>query len=136
MGRCVAIWVTEAKGGVGLRREGAEALAGRGEGEGEGEGDDLRERSCLLRCSLLLNALLQNWHLYLRSGASEALREAGVDEADVGRTATLAPGILTARVVVAFLGDWEWVVAGWLGKLLRRRRNGDDNDNEGELRTA
>jgi len=31
--------------------------------------EHLRERSCLLRCSLLLNARLQNWHLYFFSGA-------------------------------------------------------------------
>lgn len=29
----------------------------------------LRERSWRLRCSLLLNARLQNWHLYFFSGA-------------------------------------------------------------------
>ena len=34
-----------------------------------GEGIDLRERSCLLRCSLRLKARLQNWHLYFFSGA-------------------------------------------------------------------
>lgn len=28
-----------------------------------------RDRSCLLRCSLLLKARLQNWHLYFFSGA-------------------------------------------------------------------
>lgn len=33
------------------------------------EGIDLRERSCLLRCSLRLKARLQNWHLYFFSGA-------------------------------------------------------------------
>ena len=55
----------------------------------------IRDRSCRLRCSLLLKALLQNWHLYFRSGASEGFREAGVDAAEGGRTATLAPGILT-----------------------------------------
>lgn len=55
----------------------------------------VRDRSCLLRCSLRLNARLQNWHLYFRSGcASEAFRGTGVAAADVGRTATLAPGIL------------------------------------------
>lgn len=55
----------------------------------------LRDRSCRLRCSLLLNARLQNWHLYFLSGASEAFREAGVDEAEVvGRASTLAPGML------------------------------------------
>ena len=30
--------------------------------------DDLRERSWRLRCSLLLKARLQNWHLYFFSG--------------------------------------------------------------------
>ena len=39
-------------------------------GEGTYErGLDLRERSCLLRCSLRLKARLQNWHLYFFSGA-------------------------------------------------------------------
>ena len=57
---------------------------------------DIRDRSCRLRCSLLLKALWQNWHLYLRSGAREAFREDGVEAAGGGRTATLAPGILTA----------------------------------------
>lgn len=62
----------------------------------------LRERSCLLRCSLLLNARLQNWHLYFLSGATEALREAGGDAAaDGGASATLAPGILTSGCVDA-----------------------------------
>ena len=59
----------------------------------------IRDRSCLLRCSLLLKALLQNWHLYFLSGcAREGFRVAGVDVAEaevVGRTATFAPGILT-----------------------------------------
>lgn len=36
---------------------------------------NLRDLSCLLRCSLLLKALLQNWHLYFFSGAK-------ADEAD------------------------------------------------------
>lgn len=55
------------------------------------------DRSCLLRCSLLLNALLQNWHLYFRSGCATAdFREAGAGVgAAVGRTATFAPGILS-----------------------------------------
>lgn len=58
----------------------------------------IRDRSCLLRCSLLLKARWQNWHLYFRSGTREGFREAGVDAASGaavgGRTATLAPGIL------------------------------------------
>lgn len=70
---------------------------------GTGEGVDgydrwhVRDLSCRLRCSLLLKALLQNWHLYLRSGASEAFREDDVEAAEGGRTATLAPGILMTR---------------------------------------
>ena len=37
---------------------------------------DLRDRSWRLRCSLLLKARLQNWHLYFFSGAP-VLRTAG-----------------------------------------------------------
>lgn len=61
---------------------------------------NVRDLSCLLRCSLLLKARLQNWHLYFRSGTREAFREAGVEEAEVGRTATLAPGILNLFVAL------------------------------------
>jgi hypothetical protein len=40
-----------------------------------GGGVNLRDLSCLLRCSLLLKARLQNWHLYFFSGAeAEDLR--------------------------------------------------------------
>lgn len=74
-------------------------MGGGRDGErGENIGN-VRDLSCLLRCSLLLKALLQNWHLYFRSGTREAFREAGVEEAEVGRTATLAPGILNVRRV-------------------------------------
>ena len=57
---------------------------------------NLRDRSCLLRCSLLLNARLQNWHLYFFSGAPpEAFR--GVEWVDdppfAGKIA--AAGIVT-----------------------------------------
>ena len=67
----------------------------------------IRDRSCRLRCSLRLKALLQNWHLYLRSGARVALREDGVEAAGGGRTATLAPGILVAESRVWFV---KWLV--------------------------
>lgn len=80
---------------------------GRGDDRGRGRGrgrspkeSNIRDRSCLLLCSLLLKALLQNWHLYFLSGASEVFRVAGVDAAEVGMTATLAPGILWT--IVAF----------------------------------
>ena len=65
----------------------------------------VRDRSCLLRCSLLLKARLQNWHLYFLSGTSEAFREVGVDAADDGMTATLAPGILLIIALAA--PRWE-----------------------------
>jgi hypothetical protein len=64
------------------------------EGDQKGGDIDVRDRSCLLLCSLLLKARLQNWHLYFLSGASEAFRGVGVDAAEDGTTATLAPGIL------------------------------------------
>ena len=35
---------------------------------GKKNGNNLRDLSCLLRCSLRLNARLQNWHLYFFSG--------------------------------------------------------------------
>jgi hypothetical protein len=64
-----------------------------------------RDRSCLLRCSLLLKARLQNWHLYFLSGASEAFLEAGADVVGDGMTATLAPGILAdSRARCLYLG--------------------------------
>ena len=56
---------------------------------------DLRDLSCLLRCSLLLKALLQNWHLYFFSGASDDFRI--VVDAVVGRTVMLATGIFGRR---------------------------------------
>lgn len=66
----------------------------------------IRDRSCLLRCSLRLKARLQNWHLYFLSGASEVFLVAGVDAAEDGMTATLAPGILNRIVAVCRLsGD-------------------------------
>lgn len=57
-----------------------------GEERGDSEGHDLRERSCLLRCSLRLKARLQNWHLYFFSGAEvflagELLAVAGAEGA-------------------------------------------------------
>lgn len=55
----------------------------------------LRDRSCLLLCSLLLKARLQNWHLYFFSGA-EALddffAEAGEFES-AGIAVSVAAGI-------------------------------------------
>lgn len=57
---------------------------------------NIRDRSCRLRCSLLLKARAQYWHLYFLSGcAREAFRGTGVVAASAGgTTATLAPGIL------------------------------------------
>jgi len=55
-----------------------------------------RERSCLLRCSLLLKARLQNWHLYFFS-AVDCLR---IGEEDGGaRAAAVAAGGIAANGV-------------------------------------
>jgi hypothetical protein len=56
----------------------------------------VRDRSCLLRCSLLLKARAQNWHLYFLSGCVvDVFRGVGVDAADAaGTTATLAAGMM------------------------------------------
>jgi hypothetical protein len=75
-------------------RRGEEGEKQRGRGnrsEGIAE-NNLRDLSCLLRCSLRLKALLQNWHLYFFSGASDdfLIEE---DDAAVGRTFMLATGI-------------------------------------------
>ncbi len=64
--------------------------------------EDLRDLSCLLRCSLLLNALLQNWHLYFFSGASDDFLMAADDVAE-GITAMLATGIFRLQGA----GFWE-----------------------------
>lgn len=56
---------------------------------------DLRDLSCLLRCSLRLNARLQNWHLYFFSGAVVDLRLAEGDEVADMRVMSAA-GIETA----------------------------------------
>jgi hypothetical protein len=56
---------------------------------------------------------LQNWHLYLRSGAIEAFREEGVEAAGGGRTATLAPGMVSTEFTFPFVSRAEddgWVV--------------------------
>ena len=83
---------------------------------------NIRDRSCLLLCSLLLKARLQNWHLYFLSGASEAFRVAGFDAAEDGMTATLAPGILWTVVAFARRAGENRTAAMWIG--------GDgDNDN-------
>jgi hypothetical protein len=54
--------------------------------------------SCLLRCSLLEKARLQNWHLYFFSGSDDFL--ICDDEAAVGKTFMLA----TAGIFVGIVG--------------------------------
>ena len=74
-------------------------------------GNYSRERSWRLRCSLLLKALEQNWHLYFFSGAREVLREAVGGDKAAGRAATLAPGMISdsssrgRRVVLSRVRD-------------------------------
>ena len=50
----------------------------------------LRDLSCLLRCSLLEKARLQNWHLYFFSGSDDFLI---CDDDAVGRTFMAAAGM-------------------------------------------
>jgi hypothetical protein len=59
---------------------------------------DLRERSWRLRCSLLLKARLQNWHLYFFSGWP-VLRAAGA---------------ALAAMAAGMTGEWWAVAAGRL----------------------
>lgn len=53
---------------------------------------DSRDLSCLLLCSLLLKARLQNWHLYFFSAPMEVFRIGEVEPAE--RTAAEAGGML------------------------------------------
>ena len=53
--------------------------------------DDLRDRSCRLRCSLRLKARLQNWHLYFFSGAEVFLAGELVAAVTVGAISTSRP---------------------------------------------
>ena len=62
----------------------------------------LRDLSCLLRCSLLEKARLQNWHLYFFSGSDDFRI---CDEEAVGSTFMAATGI------------WG-VVSGWISMLV------------------
>lgn len=59
---------------------------------------DLRERSCLLRCSLRLKARLQNWHLYFFSGA----------EVFLAGELLAAPGAEGAICVCGYMNAGEW----------------------------
>jgi hypothetical protein len=58
--------------------------------EGEHQHCYLRDLSCLLRCSLLEKARLQNWHLYFFSGSDDFLI---CDDDAVGRTFMAAAGM-------------------------------------------
>ena len=62
-------------------------------GSGQWVGD-LRDRSCLLRCSLLLNARAQKEHLYFFS-AVDGLRAGEVGEVSLGEVALPGAGITT-----------------------------------------
>ena len=80
----------------------------------------LRDRSCLLRCSLLLKARLQNWHLYFFSGTTEAFRfGVGAEEASVGLVAVAAVGMLKCS---------ELVVRSGLVSAKKSRRSRDEVD--------
>ena len=81
--------------------------------------DDLRERSCLLRCSLLLNARLQNWHLYFFSGADVDLRAADGGDESVG---------MTAITGIAYRGQQLRRRDGNRSQCLTLRRMGDGGE--------
>jgi hypothetical protein len=66
----------------------------------EGWCKNLRDRSCLLRCSLLLKARAQYEHLYFLSGTTDAFLDVGVDATGDCIVATLAPGIVSAVALV------------------------------------
>ena len=61
----------------------------------EAEGTNLRDLSCLLRCSLLLNARLQNWHLYFFSGVFAGFFAGG----DPGPEAAVAEAVFAGIVI-------------------------------------
>ena len=76
--------------------------------EGEHQHCYLRDLSCLLRCSLLEKARLQNWHLYFFSGSDDFLI---CDDDAVGRTFMAAAGMFggggfSVRGLDACFADW------------------------------
>lgn len=77
--------------------------------EGEHQHCYLRDLSCLLRCSLLEKARLQNWHLYFFSGSDDFLI---CDDDAVGRTFMAAAGMFwggggfSVRGLDACSADW------------------------------
>jgi hypothetical protein len=71
--------------------------------DNENNNPNLRDLSCLLRCSLLLKALLQNWHLYFFSGASDDFLMADDDAVLESTVVMFATGIFGFRL-------W-WVMA-------------------------
>lgn len=62
--------------------------------------ENLRDRSCLLRCSLLLNARLQNWHLYFFSGTPATFLLGGGELPSAGTESSVAVGIVLDRITV------------------------------------
>lgn len=89
-----------------------------------GWGLDIRDRSCLLLCSLLLNARLQNWHLYFFSGAREVFREAedGDSAAGAGTAATLAPGIVEDGLSRGYVSGQDLRSENWQALATETRR--------------
>lgn len=71
----------------------------------------VRERSCLLLCSLRLKAREQYWHLYFLSGACEifppgaVVGEAAADAVAGAAETTAGPGIVTVGVLVAVVAQ-------------------------------
>ena len=81
----------------------------RGGGGKEHQHCYLRDLSCLLRCSLLEKARLQNWHLYFFSGSDDFLI---CDDDAVGRTFMAAAGMFFWGGILGSGLDacWVWLV--------------------------
>lgn len=90
-------------------------------------GPNLRDLSCLLRCSLLLKARLQNWHLYFFSGAEADDLRLMVGEAEpaAGRRVVDAEAAGIAEVEAEGVGFKEkmW----WRGEDVECFGQGPDN---------
>ena len=73
---------------------------------------NLRDLSCLLRCSLLLNARLQNWHLYFFSGVAVDFLVGVAPVTDAAAVAVAVAGILPLQFECRLEIEAQWWRAG------------------------
>lgn len=91
---------------------------------------NLRDLSCRLRCSLRLNARLQNWHLYFFSGVLVAFFgvEAEADDAVAAAEAGIVRSLRVARMQAVVdqreprLREADKRLPGASGKMMKRWR--------------